>query len=463
MEQKAENPPFNSTLSCSSSLILGLHMNYAETLDYLFAQLPMFSRIGAAAYKADLDNTIALCEALDHPERGFKSIHIAGTNGKGSSSHMLASILQEAGYKTGLYTSPHLQDFRERIRINGQMISEQFVIDFTERMRDITERIAPSFFELTVAMAFTWFREEQVDIAVIETGLGGRLDSTNVIHPELSIITNIGFDHMNLLGNSLQAIANEKAGVIKSNTPVVIGQFQPETLPIFEAKAQQEQAPFYLATNHYQLLSSELRGNQRAIELLRVSQGKPLEYLLDLPGVYQQHNVITVRTAIDRLVERGWNIPEQAIRQGLQRVKSNTGFAGRWDILRTQPTVIADVAHNEDGIRALVQQVETESTTGQLHIVLGMVADKAINNVLQLLPTRASYYFTRASIPRALPEDELQAQAHQLGKTGSTYANVNLAVDAALEVASIDDLIIICGSVFLVGELDRKRFVFPDA
>lgn len=437
-------------------------MNYAETLDYLFAQLPMFSRIGAAAYKADLDNTLALCEALDHPERGFKSIHIAGTNGKGSCSHMLASILQEAGYKTGLYTSPHLQDFRERIRVNGSMIPESVVIDFTERMRDLTERLAPSFFELTVAMAFTWFQEEQVDIAVIETGLGGRLDSTNVIHPELSIITNIGFDHMNLLGNTLSAIAGEKAGIIKPNTPVVVGQYQPDTLSVFEAKAQLEGAPFYLATNHYQLLASELRGVLRDIELLRVSQGKPLHYILDLPGLYQHHNVITVRTAVDRLVERGWNIPETAIQQGLQRVKLNTGFAGRWDILRTQPTVIADVAHNEDGIRALIQQVETELTGGKLHIVIGMVQDKAIDNVLSLLPSEATYYFTRAAIPRALPADELQAQAHQLGKTGSTYANVNLAVEAALEAASDNDLIVVCGSVFLVGELDRARFSTPN-
>ena len=437
-------------------------MNYAETLDYLFAQLPMFSRIGAAAYKADLDNTLALCEALDHPERGFKSIHIAGTNGKGSCSHMLASILQEAGYKTGLYTSPHLQDFRERIRVNGSMIPESVVIDFTERMRDLTERLSPSFFELTVAMAFTWFQEEQVDIAVIETGLGGRLDSTNVIHPELSIITNIGFDHMNLLGNTLSAIAGEKAGIIKPNTPVVVGQYQPDTLSVFEAKAQLERAPFYLATNHYQLLASERRGVLRDIELLRVSQGKPLHYTLDLPGLYQHHNVITVRTAVDRLVERGWNIPETAIQQGLQRVKLNTGFAGRWDILRTQPTVIADVAHNEDGIRALIQQVETELTDGKLHIVIGMVQDKAIDNVLRLLPSEATFYFTRAAIPRALPENELQAQAHQLGKTGSTYANVNLAVEAALEAASDNDLIVVCGSVFLVGELDRARFSTPN-
>lgn len=437
-------------------------MNYEQTLDYLYTRLPMFSRTGAAAYKADLDNTIALCAALNHPEQGFKSIHIAGTNGKGSSSHMLASILQEAGYKTGLYTSPHLQDFRERIRINGAMIPEQFVIDFTEQIQDLTERIAPSFFELTVAMAFAWFREEQVDIAVIETGLGGRLDSTNVIHPELSIITNIGFDHMNLLGDSLTAIAGEKAGIIKAQTPVVIGQFQPETLPVFEQKATKEQAPLYLATNHYQLLESRMQGRMRDIELLRVGQGKPLQYTLDLPGIYQQHNVITVRTAIDRLLERGWNIPETAIQQGLQRVKLNTGFAGRWDILRTQPTVIADVAHNEDGIRALIQQVETELTDGKLHIVIGMVQDKAIDNVLRLLPSEASYYFTRAAIPRALSENELQAQAHQLGKTGSTYANVNLAVEAALEAASDNDLIVVCGSVFLVGELDRARFSTPN-
>lgn len=433
-------------------------MTYQETLQYLFTRLPMFSRTGAAAYKADLNNTIALCEALNDPQHGFKSIHVAGTNGKGSTSHMLASILQEAGYKTGLYTSPHLQDFRERIRINGAMISEDFVVKFTEDMRPLTEAIEPSFFELTVAMAFTWFREEHVDIAVIETGLGGRLDSTNVILPELSIITNIGFDHMNLLGNTLSAIAGEKAGIIKPQTPVIIGQQTAETAPVFQKKAQDEQAKLILASDHYQWLNSNIEGRMRIHQIRHTETNKSLTYRLDLTGLYQQHNLITVRTAIDQLTAQGWIIPEAAITIGLERVKRNTGFAGRWDVLRTQPLLVADVAHNEDGIREVLKQLHEKPKIGNWHIVLGMVQDKAIEAVLQLLPEKATYYFTQAAIPRALAADQLQQQAARYGKLGNTYPTVNDAIESALDVASNDDLVLVCGSVFLVGEIDYDRF-----
>ena len=427
-------------------------MNYQETIDYLYSKLPMFSRIGEAAIKKDLTNTLTLCEALQNPQQQFKTIHIAGTNGKGSTSHMLAAVLQEAGYKTGLYTSPHLVDFRERIRVNGSMIPESFVIRFTENAMPLINRIEPSFFELTVAMAFSYFKEEQVDIAVIETGLGGRLDSTNIIQPELSIITNIGWDHMNLLGNTLPDIAKEKAGIIKENTPVVIGEYHAETFPVFEQTAGSRKAPLHLAASEWTLKDTRPEYNHLTVDLEHVPSGKSHQYALDLPGIYQTHNLKTVLSAVRLLNQQGWTVNESALLNGLAAVKKNTGLKGRWDILQREPWVIADVGHNTDGIKQVLSQLST-MTYRNLHWVIGMVKDKEIEKVLQLLPTTARYYFTRSAIPRALSETDLQSTAASFGLKGDYYSNVNLALESAMKNAGKEDLILICGSVFLVGEL----------
>ncbi len=430
-------------------------MNYAETLDYLFTRLPMYSRIGAAAYKTDLHNTLALLKAINDPQRTFKTIHVAGTNGKGSVSHMLAAILQEAGYKTGLYTSPHLVDFRERIRINGEMIPKQTVVAFTERIKNSIDAIEPSFFELTVAMAFDHFAQESVDIAVIETGLGGRLDSTNVIQPELSVITNIGWDHMNLLGDTLEKIAFEKAGIIKSHTPVVIGEWIPETRAVFEKRAQELEAPITWAGSNFLVESFDWTPLYQTIVLLEKKSGQSTTYALDLLGHYQQKNVLTVLESIRLLQQQGWKISEEAIHGALKKVKSLTGLAGRWEQLRTNPYLILDVAHNVHGLEALLQQLKTLPHR-KLHLVLGMVNDKDIRSFLEKLPTAAAYYFTQAAIPRALPGNQLREVAGMIGLTGSCYLDVNAAIQAALEQAHADDLIVVTGSIFLIGEVTRE-------
>ena len=433
-------------------------MNYQQTLDYLFTRLPMFSRIGAAAYKADLTNTILLCEALGNPQHTFKSIHIAGTNGKGSVSHMLAAILQTAGYKTGLYTSPHLKDFRERIKIgsdaNGyQEVSQDFVIDFTQKISPLIEKIEPSFFEITVAMAFEYFAQEQVDIAVIETGLGGRLDSTNIITPELSVITNIGWDHMNLLGDTLEKIAFEKAGIIKEGIPVVVGEVLKETETIFEKIAMEKNAPLSIASHKRQVLDWEWKKNELIVEVGDAHHTDHKMYHLDLPGIYQAKNLLTVLEACEQLQLQGWKIDDKIILKALQHTKKLTGLHGRWETIHTSPTVVLDVAHNTDGIRQLVQQIEV-TKHNQLHIIIGMVKDKDIENVLVLLPKNAIYYFTKAQIPRALEEDELMEKAERLKLKGHSFPEVNIALEFALQHAHSDDLIIICGSVFLVGEVN---------
>lgn len=428
-------------------------MNYQQTLDYLFSRLPMFSRIGAAAMKPDLANTRILCNHLGNPANKFQSIHIAGTNGKGSTSHMLAAILQSAGYKTGLYTSPHLKDFRERIRVNGGMIPQDFVITFTQKIRPVIEEIDPSFFELTVAMAFDYFAQEQVDIAVIEVGLGGRLDSTNVITPVLSVITNIGFDHMNLLGNTLPAIAVEKAGIIKRHIPVVIGETNAQTAEVFMDIASKQNAPIEFAD---QLIDAIVTGRApRSLEVQATvrSTGATNDYVLDMPGSYQTKNLATVITAVNRLRNVGWNIPSTAVATGLSNVRKLTGLHGRWEQVAESPAIILDVAHNEDGIRELVRQLSYEKFTS-LHIVLGMVKDKEIERVLSLLPLNARYYFTKAQIPRALDEEELQAKAEKAGLQGISFPGVDEALDAARAAASSNDLILVCGSVFLVGEVE---------
>ena len=430
-------------------------MTYQQTIDYLFTRLPMFSRIGAAAYKADLTNTIKLCEWLDNPQEKFKTIHIAGTNGKGSVSHMLASILQTAGLNTGLYTSPHLKDFRERIKVNGEMINEKFVIDFTEKINPLIEKIEPSFFEITVAMAFDYFAGQKVDIAIIETGLGGRLDSTNIIIPELSVITNIGWDHMNLLGDSLEKIALEKAGIIKMAVPVVIGETIPETNPIFEQVAKEKNAPLSIATQKRQVLDWKWEKNILIAEVAEEHHTDHKVYHLDLPGIYQTKNLLTVLEACSQLQQKGWPIDDKIINHGLKHAKKNTGLHGRWEIIHHSPMVVMDVAHNVDGIRQLVQQSELTEHR-ELHIIIGMVKDKDIDQVLALLPKRATYYFTKAQIPRALPEDELMEKAKKTELKGYAFPEVNQALEFALRHSHPDDLIIICGSVFLVGEVNTS-------
>lgn len=429
-------------------------MTYKQTLEYLYTRLPMFSRIGTAAYKEDLTNTIQLCTSLGEPQTKFKSVHIAGTNGKGSVSHMLAAIMQTAGYKTGLYTSPHLKDFRERIRVNGEMISQEFVVDFTQRINPLIEKIEPSFFEITVAMAFDYFAQQKCDIAIIETGLGGRLDSTNIITPELSVITNIGWDHMNILGDSLEKIAGEKAGIIKQNVPVIIGETIKETLPVFEKVAAEKKSPIFIASKKRQAIEWRWEKHELIVEVAEDQKTDHRVYHLDLPGIYQTKNLLTVLEACSQLQQKGWNIHESHIRKALEQVKKLTGLHGRWDIIHEHPLIVLDVAHNEDGIKQILKQIEL-TDHHELHIVLGMVNDKEIDKVLALLPSTAIYYFTQAHIPRALKAESLKQRAESIGLKGKVYVDVNTALKAAIDKAAKNDLIIVCGSVFLVAEVDR--------
>lgn len=431
-------------------------MNYTQCLEYLYAKLPMFSRTGPAALKMDLSNTLAICKVLDNPEKKFKCIHIAGTNGKGSVSHMLASIFQASGYKTGLYTSPHLTDFRERIRINGQMIPENRIVSFTESMIPVIESISPSFFELTVGMAFQYFAEENVEIAIIETGLGGRLDSTNVVTPELSIITNIGFDHVALLGNTLPLIANEKAGIIKEGIPALIGEKSMDTEAVFRLKAKNMQADLYFADDMATIKAAEQEIDRLVVELTDNTLEKTLRLQTDLAGVYQKENIKTVYAAFQLLKKSGWNIPDQSLKQGLQQVIRLTGLHGRWELLHKNPFIVADVAHNADGIKKLMVQIST-TAYNKLFIILGLSADKDTAAILQLLPKNAFYFYTQASIPRAMSCQDLKELADSFGLTGYIAAHVNLAIELSLEKAEKHDLIVICGSVFIVGEIDRKR------
>ena len=404
-------------------------MTYEETVEYLFHVTPVFEKTGASAYKEGLSNTHALDEHFGHPHRQFKTIHVAGTNGKGSCSHTLAAILQSAGYKVGLYTSPHLVDFRERIRVNGQCISKEYVVEFVEQERSFFEPLHPSFFELTTAMAFKYFAEQKVDIAVIEVGLGGRLDCTNIITPVLSIITNISFDHTQFLGNTLAKIAGEKAGIIKKNVPVVIGETTPETLPVFQKKAAAKSAPLHLA------------------EAFEVAH----DYDFELKGLYQQKNKQTILCAVNSLKDV-FTIPEEAIKKGMAHVCELTGLTGRWHTLQTRPLVICDTGHNVGGWQYLAEQIKAQ-TCKTLRIVFGMVDDKDINTVMQLLPKQAVYYFTQASSHRAIPVHKVQetAKAHQL--EGTTFSNVKDAYHQALSDAHPEDFIFVGGSSYLVADL----------
>lgn len=427
-------------------------MKYSETIEFLYHSLPMFSRTGPKNFKPDLKKTFELCEHLGYPQTKFKSVHIAGTNGKGSVSNMMAAIFQEHGYKTGLYTSPHLLDFRERIRINGKMIYKRSVVDFVKRTRSIAEEIKPSFFELTFAMAMDHFANEKIDIAIVETGLGGRLDSTNVIMPELSIITNIGMDHTDVLGNTLDKIAGEKAGIIKRNIPVVIGESHPETKPVFVKKALEQYAPIFFAQEHFDITHSS---NNKYLIVADKKSGMHSRYTLDLKGSYQEKNLATVLQSI-RLLQEEFNLDGDKVRKALSHIMKSTGLQGRWQIIRKKPLVVLDVAHNADGIRCLVQQVQA-TPHHKLHIVIGMVKDKDISAVFGLLPKEASYFFTNAHIARAMPAKDFQQMAKSYSLFGKAYDNVNDAAISAMQHATPEDIILVCGSVFVVGEVEVQR------
>lgn len=439
--------------------------DYQNTIDYLYSRLPMFSRIGAAAIKNDLHNTEKICSFLGNPENKFKTIHVAGTNGKGSTSHMLAAIFQKAGYKTGLYTSPHLYDFRERIKVNGALCTKEFVTSFTNKVKPLIEEIEPSFFEITVGMAFEYFAVENCDIAIIETGLGGRLDSTNVIEPILSVITNIGWDHMALLGNTLEAIASEKAGIIKKQTPVVISESIPESKAVFIQKAALENAPIYFSEDFIQAEAFENNWDTASF-----SFSQPLFHLLsnplfdakftlscDLPGKYQAKNLKGVLVACQLLATMGWKLTSEIIQQALLEIKASTGLMGRWECIQSNPRIILDVAHNEHGIKAMLDQLAT-THYDQLYIVTGMVKDKDVDAVLTLLPKNAHYYFTQSHLPRALDAKDLSAKANALGLKGDIYGDVNIALQSASAKATDKDLILVIGSVYLVAEVNRALF-----
>ena len=428
--------------------------SYKETLDYLYSQLPMFQRTGPASYKHTLGNTSILDQLFNHPHRDFRSIHIAGTNGKGSCSHMLASVLQEAGYKTGLYTSPHLIDFRERIRINGQMISENNVVSFVKKFRKLNsgKPIEPSFFELTVAMAFDHFRNKKVDIAVVEVGLGGRLDSTNIINPEVSLITNISLDHTSLLGNNIRQIAGEKAGIIKPDVPVVISESNPEYNHIFIGKAEEKVSPIHFADQEYNASYSMFLTDSKQIFNFKKHEEPVFPNLkLDLLGNYQLKNTGGVLKVIELLKNKNWSISKTDVYNGLKKVSENTGIRGRWEIVGTNPLVVCDTAHNIAGISAVVKQIET-TPWKNLHIVLGMVNDKNINDILAILPKNASYYFTQAKIPRALPASDLAELADRHKLNGTVFPRVKQAFTQAREMANSNDLIFIGGSTFVVAD-----------
>jgi len=430
-------------------------LNYSDTINYLYFQLPMFQRKGPVAYKDNLENTIKLDDLYNHPHRNFKSIHIAGTNGKGSVSHMLASIFQNAGYKTGLYTSPHLKDFRERIRINGEKISEQEVVDWVTNFRERQKqwKIEPSFFELTVAMAFDYFSFQHVDIAIIEVGLGGRLDSTNIISPELSIITNIGLDHTNLLGNSLEKIANEKGGIIKKGIPVVVGTTQTETTDIFEKIARSRSAEIYFADQEYKTQYSMLgMDGSQIVSVERKGKNVYPDLKLDLKGIYQLKNLPSVLKSVDLLIKQGWKISEKNIYDGLKSVVKHTELLGRWQVLGNNPQIVCDTGHNEDGIKAIVSQIQNTAYK-DLHFIYGTVADKNPEPMLRLLPKNARYYFVKANIERAADEVKLKETALKLDLHGVSYPSVMEALKAAKSSADKNDLIFVGGSTFVVAEI----------
>ncbi len=427
-------------------------MNYSETLEYLFSQLPMYQRQGAPAFKKDLSNTLALCKVLGNPQSEFKSIHIAGTNGKGSVSHMLASVFQEAGYKVGLYTSPHLTDFRERVKVNGEMISEQAVIDFVKNNRAAFEEIKPSFFEMTVVLAFHHFAKNKVDIAIIETGLGGRLDSTNIINPELSVITNIGYDHQQFLGETLPEIAAEKAGIIKTDTPVVVGEFQQEVAEVFKTKASQTNSRLRFANREWETHKQSLEGDKLQMHL-RHYDGMEMEVESELSGPHQAKNLITTLEVVRTLSDQGWKLTQQHFKIGINHVVSNTMLRGRWQVLDRNPLIIADTGHNREGIEPNIKRLLSNREAEQLHFVWGMVNDKDVKRTLQMLPVASNYYFCRPDVPRGLEVEHLITRAKEIGLKHIPFPSVVEALNAAKGLAKRDDIIYVGGSTFVVAEV----------
>lgn len=431
-------------------------MTYQEAVDYLCVRTPMFQQIGAGAYKEGIGTTLLLDEHSGHPHRYFSTVHIAGTNGKGSTAHTLAAIFQSAGYRTGLYTSPHILDFSERIRVNGLPINPDFVTDFLETNRSFYEPLHPSFFELTTAMAFAYFRHCEADIAIIETGLGGRLDCTNIITPELSVITNIGFDHMQFLGDTIAKIAGEKAGIIKPGIPAVIGEDCPETRPVFQAKADENSSKIVFAQDNCKIISSSNKQGALYYETI------PFPHLQsELSGFCQYNNANSILHAVDELRLRGWILPERAVREGFANVCSLTGLAGRWQKLSSSPDIVCDTGHNSHGLKYVARHLEEISSRpgfGQLRIVFGMVNDKDIDVVLELMPADAVWYFTQAGVRRALPATELQARAASFGHTGKAFGTVSEAVKAAVAESSPEDFIYVGGSTFVVADLMAMQF-----
>lgn len=436
-------------------------MNYKQTVEYLFSRLPMFQRIGAAAYKANLDNTIKICSLLAHPEHKFKSIHVAGTNGKGSTSHMLASVYAKAGYKVGLYTSPHLKDFRERIKINGKDIPKKYIVDFVKKYKDDFEKIEPSFFEWTVGLAFNYFAEKKVDIAIIEVGLGGRLDSTNVITPELSLITNISYDHMNLLGNTLPEIAAEKAGIIKPGIPLVVSQSQSAVKNVFIQKAKKEKIEIFFADKIYRHISEKYIPAQFLTEHVFSKGNKRIKVKTDLPGTYQQYNLPGVLCAVDMLAEK-FPLRKKEITSALKEVKKLSRLHGRWEVIGKNPLIICDTGHNEDGLKQVLLSVKREfdckTVKGRLHVVFGVVNDKDLGKVFSLLKkdrrfSKAAYYFCKPAIPRGLDASALQQAALKAGIKGEAFPSVKKALKAAKTQARKNELVFVGGSTFTVAEV----------
>lgn len=426
-------------------------MEYSEVIEYLYNQFPAFQKVGARAFKPGLDNALALDKHCNSPHKAFKTIHVAGTNGKGSVSHTLASILQAAGYQVGLYTSPHLVSFRERIRVNGEMIGESDVIDFVEKIQDVANEIKPSFFELTMTMAFDYFRRKKVDIAVIEVGLGGRMDSTNIIRPQLSVITNIGLDHTMFLGEKIPEIAAEKAGIIKTKIPVIIGEYDKQTAPVFINKAKATGAPLTFAHDVVEIVSVEPMGEWNHY-VVKYKDGQTVELDFSLTGEYQKKNIITILAAVEQLRAIGYKISIFQLMIGLETVQDSTGLMGRWQKIGYEPDIIVDTGHNAHGIKYVAKQL-SQCHHEQIHIVWGMANDKHPEQVLPLLPKKAKYYFTRANIDRAMSETALAAEASKCGLKGETYDTVSSALEAAKKNAKGNDLIFIGGSNFVVAEV----------
>lgn len=426
---------------------------YQEILEWMYTRIPMYQRQGKAAYKSDLATTEALDACMGHPHRSFRSVHVGGTNGKGSVSHILASVLQEAGYKTGLYTSPHLKDFRERIRVNGWMVEKGYVVSFIERHHEDIDRLKPSFFEMTVAMAFEYFRHASVDVAVVEVGMGGRLDSTNIVDPDMSVITNISLDHTQFLGNTTREIAREKAGIIKAGRPVVVGETDPQTVPVFREKAEEKGSQICFADHNRKIVRrNTMKDKNACYDVLSEGQVLYQNLCTDLMGSYQSKNLLTAIRTFEILQGLGYNLNEQHLRKGISQVAFATGFMGRWMILQHNPVIIFDTAHNQAGLDENIRELKNIAR-GQLHFVLSFVNDKQLDDILGLFPASASYYFTKATIPRALDENRLADWAAKYGLTGKTYSEAPAALESARQKASPHDLIYVGGSTFLVSDL----------